>query len=619
MPRMQRGTPGFWRGDSAHRQHASAARRRRRRGWRGVAQPKRLLLGLDESGRGGSRAHRRSEYQLCAKGTANCSRGTHEELNVSRLPVVVPRPASGRYPSGGGTPPEHAGGQRFGPVTLRYDPEPPQLAFEPQQAADPTHVVVRVTDQVSGVADGVIEIGADGLRCVAHAGHAEGRRPADQPCRRRRPARRHLSAAGARARSGGQRGFDRPPGRWPADGDHAAATRAGALQAGFERTIKRKGRQRSETVLRPRPTCDSASVRVSRPPDDQRGAIQCRRDGHVLSRVGVEAEQLLETLTTDADGRFGYRVGTSSRALRLVYAGSSVTLPTESALNMRVPAATSVRVSRRRLRNGQSVTFSGRVRGLPCRPPASSSKFKSASPTAGRRSEPRGATQPEHGRAGIASSARAVSSLPLPHPAPEGGRLPLRDERVAHPGGPSERKMSSGTTRTRGDGVLANLRRHLTYANVMSTLAAFIALGGSSYAAFRSAARTSRTTVCAASRRAKPDPRCSAHQAELAGRSQHQRISSWPCPVGARYRSSRRYDGGGIPGPMPKWDLPDCGCLRRDNRARAGGLRDSDRSLRFERDACGTGQATSDPRGAARRALRSSAHFRRRADIRGVA
>src|SRR5215217_1201463 len=32
--------------------------------------------------------------------------------------------------------------------------------------------------------------------------------------------------------------------------------------------------------------------------------------------------------------------------------------------------------------------------------------------------------------------------------------------------------------------MLSTLRRHLTYANVMSTLAVFIALGGSSYAAF---------------------------------------------------------------------------------------------------------------------------------------
>ena len=38
---------------------------------------------------------------------------------------------------------------------------------------------------------------------------------------------------------------------------------------------------------------------------------------------------------------------------------------------------------------------------------------------------------------------------------------------------------------SRGDGVLKKIRERLTYANVMSTLAVFIALGGSSYAAYR--------------------------------------------------------------------------------------------------------------------------------------
>ena len=37
----------------------------------------------------------------------------------------------------------------------------------------------------------------------------------------------------------------------------------------------------------------------------------------------------------------------------------------------------------------------------------------------------------------------------------------------------------------RGDRVLASLRRRLTYANVMSTIAVFVALGGSSYAALQ--------------------------------------------------------------------------------------------------------------------------------------
>jgi hypothetical protein len=38
---------------------------------------------------------------------------------------------------------------------------------------------------------------------------------------------------------------------------------------------------------------------------------------------------------------------------------------------------------------------------------------------------------------------------------------------------------------SRGEGVLKTIRERLTYANVMSTLAVFIALGGSSYAAYK--------------------------------------------------------------------------------------------------------------------------------------
>jgi hypothetical protein len=86
----------------------------------------------------------------------------------------------------------------------------------------------------------------------------------------------------------------------------------------------------------------------------------------VFSRTGPSPEQLVETLTTDSAGRFrSVTTGTNSRALRLVYGGSAVTLPSQLALEMRVPAATSARVNRRRLRNGQAVTFSGRVLGLP--------------------------------------------------------------------------------------------------------------------------------------------------------------------------------------------------------------------------------------------------------------
>ena len=48
------------------------------------------------------------------------------------------------------------------PVTLRYDPDAPQLAFEPAAATDPTRVSVSVTDALSGVAAGSIEIAREG-------------------------------------------------------------------------------------------------------------------------------------------------------------------------------------------------------------------------------------------------------------------------------------------------------------------------------------------------------------------------------------------------------------------------------------------------------------------------
>jgi hypothetical protein len=48
------------------------------------------------------------------------------------------------------------------PVTLRYDPESPDLGFEEPSASDPTLISVLVTDKVSGLAGGQIELSAEG-------------------------------------------------------------------------------------------------------------------------------------------------------------------------------------------------------------------------------------------------------------------------------------------------------------------------------------------------------------------------------------------------------------------------------------------------------------------------
>ena len=57
--------------------------------------------------------------------------------------------------------------------------------------------------------------------------------------------------------------------------------------------------------------------------------------------------------------------GSTSRTLRFAYAGSPLMLPAQGAVRIVVPAASTLRVNRRRVLNGQQVTFSGRVRSAP--------------------------------------------------------------------------------------------------------------------------------------------------------------------------------------------------------------------------------------------------------------
>jgi hypothetical protein len=72
---------------------------------------------------------------------------------------------------------------------------------------------------------------------------------------------------------------------------------------------------------------------------------------------------------TDATGGFTYAAdANSSRTLRFAFTGSPVLLPTQASLTMTVPALTSLNVNRRRLRNGQTVTFSGALHTLPAPP-----------------------------------------------------------------------------------------------------------------------------------------------------------------------------------------------------------------------------------------------------------
>jgi 5-hydroxyisourate hydrolase-like protein (transthyretin family) len=220
---------------------------------------------------------------------------------------------------------------------------------------------------VSGLASGTIEIGAtgtgvwqtlptdqDGDRLIARIDDAT------------LPAGTYVLRARANDRAGNESSTDRR-----ADGLPMVVTlplrSQVTLRAGFETQIRRLGKRRHAITLRPLARVgfgDRVTIAGRLATKDGRGIADA--PVQVLTSTGAAREQLADTLVTDADGRFrSVATGTSSRRLRLAYAGSSLTLPTVRALEMRVPAATTVRVSRRRLRNGQSVRFRGRVRGLP--------------------------------------------------------------------------------------------------------------------------------------------------------------------------------------------------------------------------------------------------------------
>jgi 5-hydroxyisourate hydrolase-like protein (transthyretin family) len=236
-------------------------------------------------------------------------------------------------------------------------------------------VSVSVADNVSGLADGAIELSREGSG-TWQALHTE--KSSDRLVARvddaALPAGRYLVRAHARDQAGNESSTSQPlaltlPLRI------ASTMTAGIAQTKIvRRTVRRDGKRRRirrpVTVLKP-----SGPVAFGRRVDI-RGRL-ANRDGRavagasiqVFSRSVTSAEQLVGVVQTNAEGRFSYRAsGTMSRTLRLAYGGSPLILPAQRQVRLRVPAAGSLRVSRRRVLNGQTVRFSGSVRAQPLPP-----------------------------------------------------------------------------------------------------------------------------------------------------------------------------------------------------------------------------------------------------------
>jgi hypothetical protein len=249
-------------------------------------------------------------------------------------------------------------------VPLRFDPDPPQVVFAASDSADPLRVAVNAVDHHSGLADGEIEMRAVGGR-TWHGLRTE--RQGSQLVGYVDDERFRDGAYEFRARAVDNAGNEASTGK-RVDGS-AARLRLPAridtrLAVGILRGTGKRRRYDASFVTR-----YGRRVRVS-------GRLT-NTDGQPIDLATVEASQRnadrtntpIGLATTDRAGRFRYVLrAIRNRGVIFRYGGSRRIGSAKSLVRMRVPAASSIRVSRAKVRNGEGVKFSGRVATRPFPP-----------------------------------------------------------------------------------------------------------------------------------------------------------------------------------------------------------------------------------------------------------
>lgn len=313
-----------------------------------------------------------ARYTLCRVGAPGTCR-TQRSVGQNLQQVSIQPPAPGDWTLR--TWREDAAGNQSSalasdPVHLRYDPTSPEIAFEPTAGNDPTRVVVTARDAVSGVASGAIELSREGSGVWQQVPtQLAGGRLVGRVDDSRLPAGRYQ----LRARAVDQAGNEKSAAGTTVQLPLRIAT---VLRAGHPRTkivrkrVRRNGKRR--IIRRKRTTyTDSARIRFGRSAM-LRGRLTNRDENPITGPIAVYEQgastpgRLVAIVSTTGSGAFAYRArGTTSRTVTFAYLGNGVTLPAARAVKVTVPGASTMRASKRKLLNGQALTFSGRVRTGP--------------------------------------------------------------------------------------------------------------------------------------------------------------------------------------------------------------------------------------------------------------
>jgi hypothetical protein len=257
-------------------------------------------------------------------------------------------------------------------VALRYDPVPPTAAFRPLDPGDPTRVRVAARDATSGIAAAQIEFQRRGETTwraldtqLEDGGFAASLDDVNLPD----------GTYNLRARAVDRAGNERSTDRYDT---------GGVAELGLPVRIKTRlavGKPR-KVRIRNRPKGSRRRYRtrlIARPKVRYGPAVRLQGRLTTLGanplsstevqvfaqpQVGGQTPLQIGTVTTSKTGRFSYRVAKGpSRIVSFRYAGTKTIRADSADVDLRVRAFTSFRPSRRSLRNGETVTFRGQLRG----------------------------------------------------------------------------------------------------------------------------------------------------------------------------------------------------------------------------------------------------------------
>jgi 5-hydroxyisourate hydrolase-like protein (transthyretin family) len=320
-----------------------------------------------------------AHWRICQAGTHECQAGTADATSIAAVGGLnVPGPGEWeaeiwRQDGAGNTQPQNASI----PVRLRFDPEPPELGFEPTSAQDPDRVAVHVADKVSGVAGGEVEMSRVGSGVWQPLStQLEGDELVTRIDDVSLPAGEYQLRATATDLAGNEASsesrVDGSPMKVTLPLRTATSIGASVQASHVEKKVVHHHHHRhvlkhEVTEEGPQETVNfGAKARFSGRLLDKAGNAVPGASVAVYQRVSEEPESQIATLTTGPEGGFSYEAAAeSSRRLRFVYAGTPTTLPTEGSAELLVHGTSTIKVKPKHVINGGSVTFAGQVEGRP--------------------------------------------------------------------------------------------------------------------------------------------------------------------------------------------------------------------------------------------------------------